>query len=51
MLPLTEKPYFESKEWYKGTVSGSDFDESVLNSCETYNINLIIGYQEKLGYR
>ena len=45
------KAYFESKEWYKGTVSGSDFDESVLNSCETYNINLIIGYQEKLGYR
>lgn len=45
------KAYFESKEWYKGTVSPGDFDESVLNSYETYNLNLIIGYQEKLGYR
>ena len=45
------KAYFESKKWYKGTISGSDFDESVLNSYETYNLNLIIAYQEKLGYR
>lgn len=45
------KEYFESKSWYRGTIKGSDFDESILNSYETYNLNLIIDYQEKLGYR
>ena len=45
------KAYFESKSWYNGTISGSDFDEGVMNSYETYNINLIIAYQEKQGYR
>ena len=45
------KSYFESKSWYSGTVSADDFDESVFNSHEIYNINLISSYQEQMGYR
>lgn len=45
------KAYFNSKSWYNGTVSAADFDVSVLNSYETYNVNLISAYQEELGYR
>lgn len=45
------KSYFESKSWYNGTVSADDFDESVFNSHEIYNINLISSYQEQMGYR
>ena len=45
------RAYFESKSWYNGTVSPSDFDMSVLNQYELYNLNLISAYQEDLGYR
>lgn len=30
--------YFNEKEWYKGTVEASDFDESVFNEYEEKNI-------------
>ena len=43
--------YFNSKSWYHGTVSPSDFDLGVLNSYENYNIDLILEYQSELGYR
>ena len=45
------RAYFESKSWYHGTVSPDDFDMNVLNQFELYNLNLISGYQEDLGYR
>lgn len=45
------RAYFESKDWYRGTVSPADFDMNVLNQYELYNLNLISSYQEDLGYR
>lgn len=30
--------YFDEKEWYKGTVEASDFDENVFNEYEEKNI-------------
>lgn len=39
------KDYFESKNWYKGTVKPSDFDENVLNKYEKANIDLISGME------
>ena len=35
------KQYFESCSWYKGTISSSEFDESVLNEYEKANAKLI----------
>lgn len=45
------KAYFNAQSWYHGTVSADDFDMSVLNEYELYNINLISEYQTELGYR
>ena len=39
--------YFNSKSWYHGTISPDKFDESVLNSYEWANINLIRNYENK----
>ncbi|MBQ1838350.1 MAG: YARHG domain-containing protein [Ruminococcus sp.] len=43
--------YFRSKSWYRPTVSAKDFDMSILNRYENYNINLITNYQSEMGYR
>ena len=45
------KAYFNAQSWYHGTVSAEDFDMSVFNEYELYNVNLIIEYQTELGYR
>ena len=45
------KAYFTKKSWYHGTVKAADFDYSVFNSHEAFNLNLITSYQERLGYR
>lgn len=43
--------HFNAKSWYHPTVSGQDFDMSILNRYEIYNINLITDYQSEMGYR
>ena len=43
--------YFDSKEWYSGTVSPDAFDADVLNDCERANATLIQSYEEEMGYR
>lgn len=45
------RAYFESKDWYKGTIASKDFDMSILNQYESYNVNLISSYQAEKGYR
>ena len=39
--------YFNSKSWYKGTVSAANFSESVFNAYERANISLISEYEQK----
>ena len=43
--------YFKSKSWYSGTIASRDFDMSILNQYETYNVNFISNYQTEKGYR
>ncbi|MCR5355973.1 MAG: YARHG domain-containing protein [Lachnospiraceae bacterium] len=43
--------YFNSKDWYQGTVKPKDFNESVLSQVEKDNIKLITDYEKKQGYR
>lgn len=45
------RDYFEGMDWYTGTLSASEFDESVFNEYEQANKDLLIGYEEKMGYR
>ena len=40
--------YFSSKSWYRGTVPGDKFDESVLNQYEWTNINFIRDYESRV---
>ena len=39
--------YFNSKSWYKGTVSPQMFNEKVFNQYESYNIGFIRDYENK----
>ena len=39
--------YFNSKTWYKGTISPSAFSEKVFNQYESYNIGFIRDYENK----
>ena len=41
--------YFDSKSWYEGTVEADDFDTRVMNQYEAANIDLMVGYMEKLS--
>ena len=41
--------YFGSKSWYKGTISPDSFSESVFNSYERENINLLKGREYALN--
>ncbi len=43
--------YFNSKDWYTGRIAPSDFEESMLNDYEVYNRDLIVSYEEEMGYR
>ncbi|RKD30456.1 YARHG domain-containing protein [Lacrimispora algidixylanolytica] len=42
--------YFDALDWYKGTISPEDFDESVLSDIEITNRNLIVSYEEEKEY-
>ena len=39
--------YFNTKTWYRGTVSAADFDYSVFNAYEEANITFISEYETK----
>lgn len=43
--------YFNSKSWYKGTVSPEKFNEGVFNEYEKSNIALILQDMREKGYR
>lgn len=43
--------YFNSKDWYRGHISPSDFSDAVLNEYETANRDLIVQYEQEMGYR
>ncbi|MCI9134466.1 MAG: YARHG domain-containing protein [Lachnospiraceae bacterium] len=43
--------YFESCDWYSGTVPADQFDESVFNEVEEANRQFLIAYEEEMGYR
>lgn len=43
--------YFDSKEWYSGTMAPEDFSESMLNEYEKANAELILEYEKDRGYR
>lgn len=42
--------YFNSCEWYQGTVEADNFNEQSLNETELANRNLIAAYEAKKGY-
>lgn len=43
--------YFESKDWYKGTIEPDDFEESTLSEIEKENAKIISNYEKEQGYR
>ena len=43
--------YFDSKDWYEGTISPDDFRESMLNDYEIKNAETILSYEKSKGYR
>ena len=43
--------YFDSKDWYEGTIDPDDFKDSMLSDIEHANKDLIVKYEEKKGYR
>lgn len=43
--------YFDSKEWYVPSIAPGDFQESLLNSYEIANRDLIVEYEKECGYR
>lgn len=43
--------YFDSCDWYEGTIAPSDFNDSVLNEYEIANRDLIVQYEKDMGYR
>lgn len=47
----TLQAYFDACDWYEGTVEPDDFQESDLNAVEIENKNLIVAYEEEMGYR
>ena len=42
--------YFNSKGWYTPTIDPDEFEESLLNSYEIANRDLIVEYEEECGY-
>lgn len=43
--------YFNGKDWYAGYIEPADFSDSVLNDYEIANRDLIVKYEEEMGYR
>ncbi len=43
--------YFDSKDWYEGTIEAKDFKESDLSDIEMANRDLIVQYEKEQGYR
>lgn len=43
--------YFNSKDWYSGTISPSDFTENMLNDYEIQNAYMISDYESEMGYK
>lgn len=43
--------YFDSFDWYTGTIQPDDFQEELLNDFERKNIELMVAYEEEMGYR
>ena len=43
--------YFDSCDWYNGYIEPDSFDESVLNDYERENLQVIMQYEEEMGYR
>lgn len=43
--------YFDTLDWYKGTISPEDFTEINLSDIEIANKDLIVSYEEEKGYR
>ena len=41
--------YFESLDWYEGTVNSADFDEKVFSEIEKYNLYLMKKERDKRG--
>ncbi len=52
LLPAWEDALVNnSKSWYTPTIDSDEFEESVLNSYEIANRNLIVEYEAECGYR
>ncbi len=47
----TLQAYFDACDWYEGTIEPDDFDESMLSDIEIANKDLIVAYEEEMGYR
>lgn len=43
------RDYFERQPWYHGTITPSDFNESVLSSTERVNIDTIKSVEQARG--
>lgn len=43
--------YFDSCDWYEGTVEADKFQDSVLNDYEVANRDTIVKYEKEKGYR
>lgn len=43
--------YFETFDWYYPSIKPDDFEEAMLNEYELYNRDLIVEYEEEMGYR
>lgn len=43
--------YFDSKEWYEGTIDPDDFQESELSDIEIANKDTIVEFEKEKGYR
>ena len=42
--------YFNTCDWYNGTIASEQFSENMLNEIEKANIQTIINYEKKRGY-
>lgn len=42
--------YFNRQDWYVAQTASAEFDESVLNEVEQYNVELIHSYEMQQGY-
>lgn len=43
--------YFESKDWYNGTIDPEDFRDDMLNDVERANAQFILSYEKNKGYQ